>query len=354
MNKPWYRKGRGWFCTVDGKQIALGKTEEEAYENWKAIPQTTGSTTGPVSKNIMFHEAYSAYVEFAKRQIVNKSVSKKTVLDYLFYLERFMRVHGETYVEDLEPHHLTDWLNQQSTWGPSGQRAAIKAVTRVLSWAYCERRISVNPLEGYRKPPQTRRTQLVAVDEHRLMMETVRTNRSASPPDKQFALVLAAIRHTGGRPQDVANVRVEHVDSDVTCWTIPSHKRMRHTSQPKTVYLSPCLQTITRMVMNGRTNGPLFRGRRAKGEHTPLSVNAIGCRIKRLKKKLNLPAELIAYSYRHTYITDSLAAGLSTATVAELVGTSVTMIERNYGHLAKRHAHLRESAAKAVAAFKGS
>ena len=38
---------------------------------------------------------------------------------------------------------------------------------------------------------------------------------------------------------------------------------------------------------------------------------------------------------RHTFATEALAAGISTWELARLMGTSVAMIDRTYGHLAR-------------------
>jgi site-specific recombinase XerD len=46
-----------------------------------------------------------------------------------------------------------------------------------------------------------------------------------------------------------------------------------------------------------------------------------------------LPAGVCLYTLRHSFITTALIAGMSTLDVARLVGTSVMMIEKHYGHL---------------------
>lgn len=51
-----------------------------------------------------------------------------------------------------------------------------------------------------------------------------------------------------------------------------------------------------------------------------------------------LPDNVTAYTIRHSVITDLIHSGLDTLTVAQLSGTSILMIERNYGHLTKEHA----------------
>ncbi len=57
-----------------------------------------------------------------------------------------------------------------------------------------------------------------------------------------------------------------------------------------------------------------------------------------------LPAGTVAYSVRHSTITDLVTNGLDLVTAALLSGTSVAMIEKHYGHLRQEHA--REALAR--------
>jgi integrase len=41
------------------------------------------------------------------------------------------------------------------------------------------------------------------------------------------------------------------------------------------------------------------------------------------------------YALRHTFATEALAAGVSICELARLMGTSVAMIDRTYGHMAR-------------------
>jgi site-specific recombinase XerD len=50
-----------------------------------------------------------------------------------------------------------------------------------------------------------------------------------------------------------------------------------------------------------------------------------------------LPANVTAYTLRHSVITDLIVSGLDVLTVARLSGTSVLMIEKHYGHLRAEH-----------------
>jgi len=60
--------------------------------------------------------------------------------------------------------------------------------------------------------------------------------------------------------------------------------------------------------------------------------------LKDAAKKAGLPDATTAYSLRHSVITDLVTDGLDLLTTARISGTSVTMIERHYGHLRKEHA----------------
>lgn len=74
---------------------------------------------------------------------------------------------------------------------------------------------------------------------------------------------------------------------------------------------------------------PLFS--RANGE--PWDKDAWKGPVKAAVTAAGLPADAVAYSLRHSTITDLVTAGLDMATVAALAGTSVPMIAKHYAHL---------------------
>ena len=54
--------------------------------------------------------------------------------------------------------------------------------------------------------------------------------------------------------------------------------------------------------------------------------------------------EITIYSFRDLWISEALMAGNDIATVARMAGTSITMIERAYGHF--RNKHLQDAQAR--------
>ena len=57
------------------------------------------------------------------------------------------------------------------------------------------------------------------------------------------------------------------------------------------------------------------------------------------RKAAGLPAGVVLYSCRHTRLSDLVMAGVDLLSIAKLAGTSIEMIEKNYGHLRKQHLH---------------
>lgn len=51
-------------------------------------------------------------------------------------------------------------------------------------------------------------------------------------------------------------------------------------------------------------------------------------------REVPLPAGVCLYSLRHSYISEAIVGGMTTLDVARLCGTSLQMIEKNYGHIA--------------------
>lgn len=343
MNEPYYVESRkGWYLrtrSARGKRstIRLGATKEEAFAEWhRRIGGEPGATTHQLD-NLL-----DSYLSWARRQVEIGSLEELTLGGYGRYLGKIADRWPDLSVDDLRPFHITTII-QESNWGPAGERNCISAIKRALNWAVEQGIIEHHKLAKMKRPATPRRKVTIADDAHEKMMGAAGGSKFSGRKDRSFRLVLVALKHCGGRPQDVANARIENIDANVTAWTIADHKTARKTGRDRVVYLSGCLQTVTRIAMHGRKKGPLFQNRAGA-----VTVNAITNRFKRLRQKLGLPEKTVAYSYRHTYITDALTRGVDPATVAELTGTSIEMIQRHYGHLYGNKQHLRDAANLAV------
>lgn len=98
----------------------------------------------------------------------------------------------------------------------------------------------------------------------------------------------------------------------------------------------------TRTVPLSATAKALFdRLARSKLPDAPMFTNG-GCawhsydwapRVRAAADAAALPAGVVLYTLRHCWITDAIVGGMDLLTVAKLAGTSLVMIQKNYGHL---------------------
>lgn len=64
----------------------------------------------------------------------------------------------------------------------------------------------------------------------------------------------------------------------------------------------------------------------------PATAAAIGAAFQRARKKVGLPETVTYHDLRHSFASELLVQGLSTVEVAELLGDTVAMVEKTYGH----------------------
>src|SRR5262249_11763787 len=105
-----------------------------------------------------------------------------------------------------------------------------------------------------------------------------------------------------------------------------SHKTARH--KDRLIFLSgPTLETVKELAKRYPT-GVLFR--RKNG--LPFEKIHVVDGFIKLRRRLKMPG-LTAYSYRHTWATEMLKAGMDVDTLAALMGNSPAVIRQHYSHL---------------------
>jgi integrase len=215
---------------------------------------------------------------------------------------------------------------------------------RAFNWAYREGKIEVNPLRTVKKPPARARERFVTREERQQIFDNY-------PEGDCFRDFLFALEHTGCRPGEVSMVTAEHVDLRNGVWILGENKTEHVTGEARVIILTPEMVALTRRLIQAHPIGPLFLNQDGK----PWNRNAIRCRFRRVRKKLNLGGDLVAYLYRHAVCTDLLESGTGIAQAAELLGHKGTeMIMRHYSKLRKRRQHLRDEIIRATRKNGGS
>ena len=226
-------------------------------------------------------------------------------------------------------------MEKHPTWGQSTQNAALTRTVAMFRWAVEEERLTLNPLQSLRKPPQRSRgaEAVITPDEHARLME------AATPALRD---VLFALRVSGCRPSEATSVTAADFHGEQAVWILHSHKTAAETGKPRIVYLTPELVTLCRSLAKRYPTGPLFRTSKGK----PWGWCSIAKRVRVLRLRLGIKG-VMPYGYRHSFATDALANGVPDAHVAELLGHSRTaMLHRHYAHLTAKAKVLREALGK--------
>jgi integrase len=104
------------------------------------------------------------------------------------------------------------------------------------------------------------------------------------------------------------------------------------------VPLPPPAVALIKRLSKGRAPGDLLLTR---DDGKPWSHSDWDELVREAAAKAKLPPGVRLYTLRHSRITSALQGGLATLDVARLVGISVMIIEKHYGHLVASAARAR-------------
>jgi integrase len=148
--------------------------------------------------------------------------------------------------------------------------------------------------------------------------------------------LIEAAALTGARPGELKNALVSQFDSRT--------KTMRFIGKTdsRDVPLSPAAATLfTRLAKGKQPTDHLF----VRDDGTPWPASEWTELVREAAKAAELPSDpntgVCLYTLRHSFITATLLGGMPTLEVARLTGTSLQMIEENYGHLVANAARQR-------------
>jgi integrase len=338
MRKPFYRASHGCWYVKDGagRFIRLDPDETKAHTQWAQMLDLQ-SISDRSSFAVLAEAWLQEHVHLLPESKLNQVGG---------YLAAFLPAADGLAAIELTPGMVAKWLDEPKpgrlrkngtqgepkTWKQSTRRDAAAAIKRVMRWAHGTGRVSKNPLFAFSVSEGPPRAVTIDSSTHsELVTETMKC-----VDDKSFGLFLIAMQ-CGARPQQIREVTRVNVLPDCTAWAFASHKTAKRTGRHLKVYLNPCLQTLTRILLASRCKDHLF----TTADGDPWKKNTAEQRFRRLRKRLKLPDGLTLYAYRHTFATESLLAGSHIATVSALMGhTDTRMVSQRYGHLDQHSNHL--------------
>ena len=128
QSKPYFREQtQSWYCSINGKQISLGKQKSEAL---KKFYELMGRKEDLQTDSITVYQLTQTYLDWCQK---NKKPS--TYTKHLHYLKSFVESTGKRIkVGQVRKLHLTKWF-EDKTWSSTTKNDAMGVVKRAFNWA---------------------------------------------------------------------------------------------------------------------------------------------------------------------------------------------------------------------------
>lgn len=350
--RPSKRGGKGtWFAraydadTGKYRRSALGdypnlsghdvfKEARKDAELWADKVESGG--TGPKALNTVA-DACRAYADLKP---ASEGILKRTVYnDPIAGLQ----------LKKLRRHHLLDWRNRLEQTPALVTRNKTSVVTKERSKATVNR--DMVPLRAALRrvlsegAPNTDAAWQEALkpfknaDKRRsLFLDHKDRRKLLECASEEIAPFLRGLCILPLRAGALASLKVSDFDPKTRTLTIGKDKDGRS----RQIAIPPAVAEF--MAMNCKAKqptSPIF----ARKDGRRWNKDAWKGPIKEAALAAKLSSNICAYTLRHSVITEIIRKGVPVLTVAQLAGTSVTMIEKHYGHL------LKSDAEKALAAL---
>ncbi len=238
---------------------------------------------------------------------------------------------------DLRQHHVQDWLNsllkadtdddndvlRRSQDSANRDLATLKSI---LNTAYTAQAVisnrawaTVTKFKGVGRP---RPNAYLSSAQRKTLLD-------ACPDDLQL-LVKAALL-TGFRPGELAALKVGDLSKATGTIRVEDSKtgfrEVAISREAMAFFVEQAKDKLPAAYLLTRADGAMW----CNDKWNDLFPDA--------RQAAGLPEGVVLYSCRHTRLSDLVMAGIDLLTIAKLAGTSIEMIEKNYGHLRKQHLH---------------
>lgn len=331
--KPWYRGSRGaYYVEIDGKQVKLAAGPKNAETHARAtlafhqLMAEILSNPPADGGNPTVASIADEHLEYAKRRDAEKTLVERTRL-----LQDFCDVYGPMYAKDLKGLHLTKWVDSHDGWESEWTKSyAIRIVKRAFNWATKMGLIPESPFRCVELPECGRTRRPMTEEEYATLL-------AAAGPESRFAEVLRFLCLTGCRPGELTSIQWSEVDleSEYPRVVQEKHKtsrRRRKTKLPRTIFLVPEVVELL-ITMQARGDHPqyVFVSQR----NQPWAHSSLQQRLRRLRRKIGLPEDVVLYYLRHKFGTDSVRRGNDLKTTGDLMGHASARTTEQYVYFAQ-------------------
>lgn len=319
----WKRGARGFYTTIQGKQVFLGLERDEAtraFHQLKARPDTGDAS---VRGRQSVAQLVNLYLEHAATE-----VKKTTLTNYHWYLSKWVAFAGNRPAAGLKPLDVTAWFRTRPRWNPSTRRLATEMVKQWSRWAKAQGYLEADPLQGL-KPPKSCARMPARPDDIEKFLSKV-----TCPLLRDIATVLL---DTGARPGEIRTLTADQIDWEASTAVVVGKTGPRVislTSRSLAILAHLSGRTATGASPDLDSTGPLFRNR----DGTPWTKGTLNKRFRTVCKRAGV--KVIPYSFRHDLWRRASKAGVDSVVIARQLG------HKNLKMLIDRYAHVDTSQTK--------
>lgn len=222
-------------------------------------------------------------------------------------------------------------------------RLMIHSLSAAFHWAVKCGLAAKNPLVGIETPSGRSRSRdcLITPSQHEAIL--MATDNTYTTDFRDFII---ALENTGARPGEIAAATAAAFSAADGAIVYHGRTRLmrsehRHKNSGKDrerviMLTGEALELVRKLARRHAAGGVLFRNRHGHAWNECSWGRAFTV----LSQRLRLP-HLIAYSYRHTFATRLLLAGMPVEVLANLMGNSPEILHKHYAHLLADRAGLR-------------
>lgn len=357
----YYKTKKGFYCTIDHVRHRLADGPDDSAKDGpnyrRAVARYAELVCDPLpSANAVLDDTVEGACRRYRQWLADTGKQVQADQYDCTVGKSGLKLLGHLKLSGLKPHHLDGWLTSEAGWGPTTRFHGWTTVKHALKWNTNKGHVTVNPLAGIKCPSEYRKQKRGAdfALSNELLALLIETSRKGQR-SKRFADYLYALSRTGARPGELAYAEPCHYHREAQCIVFSGSaskgylwKNARKTGKDRVIYLPADVAAVVEAnIRQGRkwlfptetgNNFGLHRGMQLMGRlrrKKPVAAYLLrhGLRAK----------SIILYAMRHTYATRALKNDPPVAirTLAELMGTSVGMIERHYGHLCGDKPYLR-------------
>lgn len=327
--------GGNWIARYrndDGKQVyrSLGPvTAENDYESAKTAARRwrraleAGVQTDKVISVADVCRDYTDAIKSDGRE--RSAVDARKRFDRIVYDDPI----GKIRADKLTQRHLEAWMGRMEAGEMTGRKKGIPSKA-TINRNLTSLKAALNRAVSRREIPQDRSIEWESIKPHKdadgareLYLDIVQRRALLEAADSDLRDLLSCIALTGCRPGDPAALLRKEYDARTGSVTFSTKTGAR------TIPVSPEAKAL----LDRLAKGKLPKAHMFTNAGVTWTPQAWAPLVKEAAAKAKLPAETVAYTLRHCFITDAIIGGMDLVTVARLTGTSLEMIEKTYGHL---------------------